>query len=230
MRFVDVSRGHGGKGQPRKKAVCECCDREEVISSPKGAEGHATKKIQQMGWTLIGKVMRCPNCEAKRKVEDMSQKAKENVPLRQPTRAQIREIVSLLDDVYDVKSERYLRGDTDETVAEVLGVLPGWVVAERERAFGPAGGNEDLDALVAEVAQLGNEIRSGIMNFLSSYKHVETAYSQLEKSHSVFESAHKDAKKFNEVLRKLHKMQGETSGRLDKIQKAVGRRVMAQVK
>ncbi|MBL3587737.1 hypothetical protein JMM61_20710, partial [Rhodovulum sulfidophilum] len=46
--------------------------------------------------------------------------------LRQPSREQRREIVDMLREVYDPEAERYRRNDTDATVADVLGVMPGW--------------------------------------------------------------------------------------------------------
>jgi len=230
MSFHDVSNSYGRKGQPRIKAVCCSCERAEVISCPRGAEGQAIKKIQEMGWSLIKKALRCPMCEAKRKAENMVQKSKAPAPLRQPTRAQIREINSMLDDVYDVKDERYQRGDTDETVAEVLGVMPGWVVAERERAFGPAGGNEELDALAVKVVHLGHKINRAIIDSLERYKIADAAYELLQKSHANFDKTQKDIEKFHETLRELGKTRNETTDSLAKLQKAVGSRVMAKAK
>ncbi|PTE19935.1 hypothetical protein C5F48_20310 [Cereibacter changlensis JA139] len=71
---------------------------------------------------------------------------------RQPTRAQKREIVQLLDASYDVKAGRYVGGETDQTVAASLpGILPGWVASVREDLYGPAGGNEEIEGLLAEL-------------------------------------------------------------------------------
>ena len=204
MGLSDVSNGHGRKGQPRWKANCDCdcCPREEVFSSPGGDEGRARKKIQEMGWTLIKKVLRCPKCEAKRKAGNMGQKAIAAAPLRQPTRAQIRDIVSMLDDVYDVSEERYQRGDSDATVADVLGVLPGWVVAERERAFGPDGGNEDIAALAEQCEAFLKDARALIAKRDKDTDPVAASISQIE----------------------------GIAAQLVKIQRAVGPRVMASAK
>lgn len=150
MAFQDVSSSYGRKGQPRRKACCDHCPREEVICCPKGAPGHAIKKIQEMGWSLIKKDLRCPKCEAQRKARNMNQKAKPVASARQPTRAQRRDIHLLLVDCYDCDKERYQRGDTDETLAEVLSVMPGWVAEIREKDFGPDGGNEDIEALTGQ--------------------------------------------------------------------------------
>lgn len=66
--------------------------------------------------------------------------------LRHPTREQLRQIVDLLSVSYDVEAGHYRGSDTDKTVAEAIGggVLPGWVCAERVRAFGDSGENEEM--------------------------------------------------------------------------------------
>lgn len=188
MGFRDVSNSYGRKGQPRVKAVCERCDREEVICCPKGAEGRAVKKIREMGWSLIGKVMRCPKCEAKRKVVNMSQKEKTADTARQPTRAQRRSIMDLLTDVYDVQNERYHRGDTDDTLADVLGVMPGWVAGIREEFFGTDGGNEDITALTDQCRAFLKDARALVAKrdketdaMSVSIKQVEGIAEQLDK-------------------------------------------------
>ncbi|WP_242407066.1 hypothetical protein [Phaeobacter sp. S60] len=70
---------------------------------------------------------------------------------REPSRAQKREITDMLDAVYDTDGERYKAGDTDDTVADVLDVMPGWVAQLREEFFGPAGSNEDMAQLAKDV-------------------------------------------------------------------------------
>lgn len=75
------------------------------------------------------------------------------VPPREPTRDQKREIMDLLNGVYDRTAGRYSGGETDKTVAEAIGggVLPGWVAEIREDWFGPDGGNDEIVALRAEL-------------------------------------------------------------------------------
>ncbi|WP_233544935.1 hypothetical protein [Pseudooceanicola sediminis] len=72
-------------------------------------------------------------------------------PPRAPTKAQKREIIELLHDVYDAGKECYRRNDTDETVASVLEVMPGWVTALRKEFFGDGGGNEEMTALAGDL-------------------------------------------------------------------------------
>jgi len=160
MGLRDVSNDQGRKGQPCWQARCNCCDRKDVFSSPRGDEGRARKKIQEKGWSRIKGVLRCPKCEAKRKVERMPQKVKDPAPLRQPTREQNFQIGEVLRDVYDRQAGCYKGSETDDTVADVLGVMPGWVVAVREEAFGASGANEDMSALSGQVASFLKEARA----------------------------------------------------------------------
>jgi len=82
--------------------------------------------------------------------------------LRHPTRAQKREIMDLLETCYDTEQERYRQGDTDDTVAEVLKVMPGWVEQIREEFFGPDGGNENIEDLVLRLAEMERELKAAI--------------------------------------------------------------------
>lgn len=73
--------------------------------------------------------------------------------LRQPTPKQKREIIGILEDVYDDDSKRYKGQETDKTVAETIGggVMPGWVAEIREEMFGPDGSNDEMEALMVEM-------------------------------------------------------------------------------
>ena len=55
-------------------------------------------------------------------------------------------------DLYDHDRQCYCGGETDDTVAKVLNVMPGWVAGIRDEFFGPGGSNDDM-------AALGDEIR-----------------------------------------------------------------------
>lgn len=210
MALVDVSNSLGSQGQPRMKATCDGCGREEVFANPRHDDGKARKKIQHMGWEVVGKTERCPACKAKRKAARMAaktvQKAKaQPVPgagLREPTRAQRREIMGLLEVSYDVEAERYSGHETDETIAAVLNVLPGWVAAIREEFFGAAGGNDEIAAL-----QSGYDDLSGRVADLLS--------------------------KLSEVSQQASNISAELTGykdRLSKVQRAVGERAMARAR
>lgn len=202
MAFHDVSSSYGRKGQPRIKAVCDSCPRDEVIGCPKGAEGHAVKKIQEMGWSWIKKVLRCPKCEAKRKAENMSQKAKADTPMRQPTREQRRAIMDMLRDVYDVDAECYKNGDTDDAVADVLQVMPGWVAAIRCEFYGENAGNQDMSELSGQLETFLKDARALVAKRDSDTDAIAAAIKQVEKF----------------------------SQKINAIKKAVGPRVMAKVK
>ena len=177
MSFEPVKTG---KGHPRVRCICDDCGRDEVVGAVHGRRGdagagQAAAKVQRLGWSYIGKRLRCAACERKRKfggVARMGIQMKDNQMTgtqsktrgrtaktraqvapepEAASRAQKREILSLLEEVYDVGVGAYLRGDTDDTVAEVLSVRPGWVAALREEFFGPSGENAEMKALSADI-------------------------------------------------------------------------------
>lgn len=199
-----------GRGQPRVRCICDECGRDEVVAAVhgkngSGGQGQAVSKVQKLGWSFIGKRLRCSSCEASRKVVKMADNKAAKVAVespRKPTRAQKREIMDLLDEVYDVDAECYKRGDTDETVADVLGVMPGWVSQLREEFFGPDGGNEDIAALLAELVGLRSDAK--------------------KKGDRAVDAANALA----EVVRRVD----DCHARLERIKAAVGPRVMARVK
>jgi uncharacterized Zn finger protein (UPF0148 family) len=158
VTIKDVSGSHGRGGQPRAMATCDDCGREEVFACEKGNKGHAVKRIQQMGWSIIAGKHRCQLCEAKRKVVTPMNKVPDadvDAAPRAPTLQQKRQIMDLLKEVYDVEAGRYMAGETDSTVAAVVtGVMPGWVSEIREGFFGPDGGSEDMDNLRESIEAL----------------------------------------------------------------------------
>tara|TARA_R110000868_G_scaffold369682_3_gene633087 strand:- start:16524 stop:17150 length:627 start_codon:yes stop_codon:yes gene_type:complete len=148
------------QGAPRVSCICDECLRSEIVAAPHVRRGsdsddQAAAKVQRLGWSFIGKRLRCPACEARRKVVKVNTGKRKAVvpaqPPRAPTKAQKREIIELLHDVYDAGKECYRRNDTDETVASVLEVMPGWVTALRKEFFGDGGGNEEMTALAGDL-------------------------------------------------------------------------------
>ncbi len=156
---------------PQVRLVCDDCKKAEVVTCDyflrpgrqwEPNEGQALKKAAGMKWSHIKGVLRCKDCEAKRKAP----KPKENAvaekvtDLRQPTRDQKRQIIGLLSDVYDTERGRYKGADTDKTLAEVLGggVMPGWVAEIREELFGPEGGNDEIETLLADLTAWRGQI------------------------------------------------------------------------
>ena len=138
------------------------CAHEGTIS-PRGAKtakvvaGQAIKKLADAGWSFIAKKPRCPKCEAERrahKPKEADMTTATATDLREPTREQKREIVGMLETVYDTKAQRYRGVETDKTVAEALGngILWGWVARLREEFFGPAG-NEAVEKLLVEARE-----------------------------------------------------------------------------
>ena len=200
-------------GQPRLRCICDSCGRDEVVGAIHGKDGHegegqAIAKLQRMGWTFIGKRLRCLKCAAKRRQPKMKSDTECDTVAEtgtaappEPTRAQKREIIDLLSEVYDGDAECYRRGDTDETVAAVLEVRPGWVARLREEFFGAAGTNEDMQALAVEVAD-----------------YLKAARQKLDSLDKVVTAARNDIAKVEAY-----------AARLKKIEAAVGRRIMSRV-
>lgn len=169
-------RAINARGVNRVRAICDACGREEVVTCnylrrPGRVrvpdEGQANRKMIGQGWAEVKGKLHCPACEAKRKATGMTKTTTKpapaqtaEAPLRQPTRAQKRDIMDLLEEVYDTAAERYRQGDTDATVAEVLGVMPGWVAEIRDAFFGPDGGNEDIAAALGRMEALEREMRA----------------------------------------------------------------------
>ena len=171
----------GLRGQEQALCTCADCCAEAVVSAAHGDhnrftagrgrrtnpvlvlrnEGQVITKLQSDGWSYVKRVLRCPKCEAERKAKEpemaqtIEQTPKAIAPARQPTPKQTRLIILALEDAYDDAAKRYKNSITDKTLAEDLGdgILPGWVAEQREKLFGPAG-NEELDAIRADIERL----------------------------------------------------------------------------
>lgn len=148
-------------GAPRAQAVCDDCGREETVSchyvrdnrsrARHPDEGQVREKVASLGWTYVKGVLRCASCEAKRKVVNMTEakkKTDEPAPPREPTPRQKREIIKLLEEVIDEDALRYVAGESDDTVAAALEVMPGWVAQLREEMFGATGDSNDMDEVL----------------------------------------------------------------------------------
>lgn len=208
MAFEPV---RGDRGYPRVRCTCDECGRTETVAAMHGrngkdGRGQAATRIQRLGWSYIGKRLLCGTCEAKRKVEKMAAKTEQKTPAetapREPTRVQKREIMDLLNEVYDDEKQCYCGGETDDTVAKVLNVMPGWVAGIRDEFFGPNGGNDDM-------AALGDEIRTFMQD---TQKRLAVAKSEVESLESVIGRVASMAKT------------------LDQIKEAVGPRNIVRVK
>lgn len=168
-------------------------------------------KITAHGWRQVGKKKHtCPACiTAKRtitkpKEEEMAISQQEG--LRQPTRDQKREIMAMLQDVYDPAAQRYRGAETDKTIAETLGdgILFGWVAQLREEFFGPDG-NEAADLLISEVQEW--------------MKKADALSAKLHDSHAAWT---KDMREFNDAKAKVADL-------ADRLAKASRTRVISPV-
>lgn len=173
---MTIRSRRNARGNPIARCECDSCGAATEFPAKHqrddrhGAEGHAMRKLTAMGWSQIGKTLRCPDCEAARKRSIHDHQPEDTImthnvakladvmpaELKGPSRSHERQIIALLEEVYDDKASRYIGGETDKTVAETIGggVMPGWVAAIRERLFGPDGGNEDIERVRADIADI----------------------------------------------------------------------------
>lgn len=110
-------------------------------------------------------------------------------PIRQQTREQKRQIIEMLTAAYDVKTERYTGAETDITIADAIGggCMFGWVAAIREDMFGPDGGNEEHESLMADLNQwrenadkLASDMHGNLREFNDARSKVATLQTRLD--------------------------------------------------
>ena len=160
-----------GMGVSRATAICDDCGRRDTVACDYERHGGAWhpnygqigKKLQAVGWSIMRGKLRCPKCEAKRKTEKQEAKvvkqerivAVDAADIRKPTPLQRRQIIALLEEVYDDKAGRYRGAETDVTVAETIGggVMFGWVAEVRCDLFGLSGENEEAEDFLGQIAE-----------------------------------------------------------------------------
>jgi len=211
-------------GVTRAEVNCDTCDRSEVVACEyvMGGrraervpnESQARAKVMGMGWTYIKNKLRCPSCEAKRKVIQMPIKEVKTETPREPTKRQRIEIFTMLADVYDIDAGRYMQGDTDDTIADVLGVMPGWVAKIREAEFGPDGSNQSIEELTQKIDAMVKEI-AGIRGDCEAMR---------KDAQTVIAAADVAMTSADRKLAEVSAMKAD----LDRIKKAVGPRILKQ--
>lgn len=159
-------------GNSKAKVVCDDCGADEVVAcaysrtspnlprQPNRAQARA--KVIAAGWSYSKKMLRCKECTQKRKVVQMPTKPAPAKPIAakptQPTGLQKRAIIAALEDYYDDDAGRYKSGETDQTIADLCEVMPGFVAQIREDLFGPDGGNESIENLTERFEALAAQI------------------------------------------------------------------------
>lgn len=171
-------------GQSRARCVCDECGAVQVIavhferhrggaSVRRVNEGAARKKLAQLGWDVRRGTV-CPDCVARKKApaapettpeptkDTEAMEAVKEPALREPTPKQKREIIGLLEVVYDDAAKRFKDGESDKTVADAIGggVLFGWVARIREELFGPDTRNQEVEALRKDLGKLADDIQA----------------------------------------------------------------------
>lgn len=213
---IQVAAAHGstcgGKGRPNP----------DQIELQK--EGQAIFKMSKKGWRLVKGKLRCPACEAARKTannsnttiqkeeQTMGQPLKVVTPntsdLRKPTPKQKREIIGILEDVYDDVLLRYRGQETDKTVADTVGinVMPGWVTELRDDMFGPDGGNDEMETLLEDMRKWSGERETEAKNVRL---HIENAEAIIREN----EAKIKEVATFSNRLAAVMKAVGPKSAR-----------------
>lgn len=171
-------------GQPRARCVCDECGAEQIIpvqyerhkggTGPRRVnEGAANRKLSHLSWDVRRGTV-CPDCVARKKApaapettpeptkDTEAMEAVKEPALREPTPKQKREIIGLLEVVYDDAAKRFKDGESDKTVADAIGggVLFGWVARIREELFGPDTRNQEVEALRKDLGKLADDIQA----------------------------------------------------------------------
>lgn len=177
---MSITAIKGARGQEQAFCTCEDCGGEVTVSARHGdnrgwkaagranltlhSEAAVIESLKKLGWSHVKNRLRCDKCTENRKDKPMTptktrEAAKPTATApRQPTAEMEVDIIVTLSAVYDRKAKRYSGAETDATVADVIGngCMPGWVAAIRAEKFGPAG-NEEAEAIRAEIERIGNE-------------------------------------------------------------------------
>ena len=168
-------------GKEMAKCICTKCEKREYVPALHGStKGTFTgelppvqhpdkviEKLRKMNWYVTPKRMYCPDCAKsmkKSKVAKMQARTLNipknepaNKPAAQPTAEQKREILFLLQDVYDTENQRYKGSETDKSVADTIGndTPIEWVAKLRDDFFGPEGNEakEDIKVLVNDTGE-----------------------------------------------------------------------------
>lgn len=173
-----------GKGQPRARVACDICGHSDVVACDYdriagGAwapnKGQIIKKMVGRKWASVKGRLHCPACDARRRAgaagDKIEVKKMQEAAAPEMSGFQKRVIIRALEDAYDDSAMRYRGTQTDKTVAEDLGggVRAGWVRQIREELFGPAGGNEEIEAVRAEIVALSRQFEAGLAEHRKSY-------------------------------------------------------------
>lgn len=151
----------------RAIVVCGGCGMAKIVPVPVSKaekekrtdlKADVVRRLNQAGWRADTVSAICDKC-----TEQNRQAAKKEAKMTSedgPTKEQKRQIVSLLSDVYDVDAECYCGSETDDSVAQTLGLPPAWVADIRDDLFGPAGANEDMARLHNDLHQIASEAKA----------------------------------------------------------------------
>lgn len=200
-------------GAPRAKAICDECGGEETVACgytrrspnkpPEPIVSQVRAKAISAGWSYIKGKLRCAECEKKRKVVPMKKPDIVKAP-EAPTKRQRINIITMLADVYDIDAGRYSRGDTDDSIADVLGLRPGWVAEIREAEFGPDGSNDEMAEVLEAFTSASKAFEDLRKNTSDLEKQVAAAITEMR--------AQKD--RVDSAVSRMHAITGALSSRI----------------
>jgi len=177
----------------RPFALCECSQCGVIESFPCQNEGQARERLIHLRWLVRGRKITCPGCHSQEKPNvnqplSLVAAAPSVEPPPAPSRQQRREIMDMLREVYDIDAERYKGNETDNTVADILGLRIGWVTEIREEFFGPLGSNTEmqelrdlLEAINSRSAELETRVNAMVSDLVNLRREGTEANNRLAK-------------------------------------------------
>lgn len=121
------------------------------------------QQLKKQGWRATKHVLKCDKCvseeiekmKAQGSIQVKTKPAANIDEVRQPTREQKREIIGMLDTVYDTEKGHYKGTNSDQSVAEEIGngVMWGWVKEIRVDMYGDGDENEAAAQALGEARQ-----------------------------------------------------------------------------
>jgi hypothetical protein len=98
-------------------------------------------------------------------------------PVEAPTRAMSRDdkraIFRRLDEVYNVPTGRYVDDWTDHRLATEMNMPRAWIAQVRDEAYGPEGGNDEMEKLLADIAATHRKLEGAVDTCLTAAAEAE---------------------------------------------------------
>jgi hypothetical protein len=144
----------------------------------------ATRKFEDLGWSVNGNRSFCPDCTQPKKANGAMATVTnlQPTPPRVQTREDRRIIYEKLRDIYDDAKGCYSEKWTDKLVAKDLNVPQAWVAEERDRSFGPGAGNSEIDEVLEQTNKLIAEARKAAQTIIGKADDLERRLIDIQKA------------------------------------------------